>query len=66
MKLLLRFGTTGATDTLGRCEMGLYDVRLNGLHQVTLVCKYMFHQASGGFIDVYIFLRSKNKNKIAF
>lgn len=26
----------------------------------------MFHQASGGFIDVYIFLGGKEKNKTAF
>ena len=54
---LLGFGTAGAADSPGRCEMGLHNVRLNGLHQVTFVCKYMFHQASGGFINVYIFLR---------
>lgn len=42
--------------------MGLHDVRLNGFHQVTLVRKYMFHQASGSFINVDIFLRGENSS----
>ena len=57
---LLGFGAAGAADNAGRCEMRLHNVRLNGLHQVTLIGKYVFHQASGGLIDVDIFLRGEN------
>ena len=37
--------------------MGLHHVRLDGLHQVTLIGQYMLHQAPGGFVNVDIFLK---------
>lgn len=64
----LGLGTAGAAERPGRREVRLHDVRLDRLHQLTLVGKDVLHQAPGGFVDVYVFLKGKTKkqNKAAF
>lgn len=59
-------GTAGAADGPGWREVRLHDVRLDGLHQLTLVGEDVLHQAPGGFVDVYVFLKGKNKTKQLF
>lgn len=48
---------SGTAGQLGGIQVGLNDIRLDGLHWVTLASDDMFHQTPGSFVDVDVFLQ---------
>lgn len=61
---LLGFKASWTTDNLGGIQVWFYNIWFNRLNWITLTSNYVFHQTSGSFIDVYIFLQVKEKERV--